>query len=128
MRIKPLDVGVETVTLWQVDDEVHLPQEARVGPRFLPEYRALDSILNRPSLDERLPELLQPTALDPELLQPATLADTRAATQALMREAAGLPGQPPEARAAFAAAAELLSADTAMDAEVRGALAMLLRG
>lgn len=128
MRIKGLDIGVESVTRWQVEDEVHLPTEGPAAPSFLPEYRALDSILSRPSLDERLPDLLQPTGLDPDLLEPSALTDLRAELQGLFSRRVATPGLSPDDRALFSGAADLLGADSAMDDEVRAALAMLLRG
>lgn len=78
MRVENLGVGVESVSLWQVEDEVHLPKEGGLAPTFLPQYRPLDDILRRPSLDERLPRLLQPEMLDPDLLT-RTLSDTHIA-------------------------------------------------
>lgn len=128
MRIKSLDVGLEAVTLWQREDEVHLPSEGRAGPTFLPEAQALDAILNRPSLDERLPDLLLPGRLDPDLLEPATLSAVRGELQALFERESRSATLLPADRDLFAAADRLLSGDTAMDEEVRSALAMLLRG
>lgn len=126
MRIRNLDIGVESVSRWQVDDEFHLPTDVQSAPSFLPEYRALDSILARPSLDERLPDLLQPKSIDPDILHPSAVTAMREGLQTLF---AGLAGSAsPTDRPVFAAAAGLLQADTAMDAEVRSALAMLLRG
>lgn len=128
MRIKPFDVGVESVTLWQHEDEVHLPNEGRAGPAFLPEAQALDAILSRPRLDERLPDLLVPARLDPGLLEPATLSEVRDELQALLAQAVAAPGLQPADRDLFGAAGRLLAADAVMDSEVRAALAMLLRG
>ncbi|KAB0676857.1 hypothetical protein [Aureimonas leprariae] len=129
MRIKGLDIGVESVSRLQVEDEVHLPAEGRLAPAFLPEYRALDSILNRPSLDERLPDLLLPQGLDPDLLEPAVLSRTREAAAALFRELSRAgSGRSSEDRRAFAAAGDLLAEDMGLDEEVRAALALLLRG
>lgn len=126
MRIKNLDVGVERITQWNVGDEVHLPSDAKIAPSFLPQERALDAILNRPSLDERLPDLLQPTNLDPSLLEPAALTETRMALGRFFRDRAIASGV--EDTEVFAAAAEMMSADQNLDNEVRSALAMLLRG
>jgi hypothetical protein len=128
MRIKPFDVGLESVTLWQHEDEVHLPNEGRAGPAFLPEAQALDAILTRPRLDERLPDLLVPTSLDPSLLEPATLTDVREELRGLFERESRAPGLRPDDRDLFGSAALLLGTDAAMDAEVRSALAMLLRG
>jgi hypothetical protein len=126
LPIKPLDVGVERVTRWQADDEIHLPREGSLQPQFLPEARALDEILQRPSLDERLPRLLQPASLTPELLQPHVLAAARqGAIAAFLRRAKQETG---ERRDALEAAARLVLEESARDEEVRAALAALLRG
>lgn len=126
MRIRNLDVGVERITRWDAGDEVHLPPEGKAGPAFLPQYRPLDAILSRPSLDERLPDLLQPADLDPDLLEPTALTDVRRELAELFAErargAAGEPGR------ALAGAAALLQTDDGLDEEVRKALATLLRG
>lgn len=126
MRIKSLNVGVESIGFWQVDDEVHLPSEGRVAPAFLPQYRPLDEILRRPSLDERLPALLQPAVLDTDLLDPATLAQARLAARDVFGEAAGRADG--ARRTLFAKAAAYLDGAVAMDEEVRRSLAVLLRG
>ncbi len=126
LPIKPLDVGVERITRWQADDEIHLPTEGGLQPQFMPEARALDEILRRPSLDERLPRLLQPSALNPELLNPAVLAAARdGAAQAFARRAASETGA---RRRALEDAARLIAEESARDGEVRAALAALLRG
>ena len=126
MRIRPLDIGVESITRWQREDEVHLPKEGPLAPTFLPLYRALDEILRRPSLDERLPRLLQPSTLDPNLLEPAAMTEARLDARTLIadhaRRASG------RRRQVFEEAALLLDDDANLDDEVRAALAMLLRG
>lgn len=127
MRIRPFDVGVESISRWQVEDEVHLPEEGRAGPSFLPSYRALDSILYRPSLDERLPELLQPRNVDPQLLEPSILTGTRQELARLFNRL-GASALDPADRAAFHAAGEFLDDEVSRDEEVRTALALLLRG
>ncbi|MGJ0508135.1 MAG: hypothetical protein ACR652_13620 [Methylocystis sp.] len=127
MRIRAFDVGLESITRLQPEDEVHLPESGALPQMFLPETRPLDAILRRPSLDERLPELLAPLSLDPELLNPSVLTATRLAMQTFFghhaerEERAG-------ARNIFSAATALLENDTALDHEVRSALAALLRG
>lgn len=126
MRIRSLDRGVESISLWQVEDEVHLPKEGGLAPAFLPQYRALDDILRRPSLDERLPRLLQPEFVDPDLLDPATLSDTRLAARThFAAEAERSTGR---RRAILETAAGYLEDAVAMDEEVRRSLAVLLRG
>lgn len=126
MRIRNLDVGVERITQWTVDNEFHLPADAGAAPAFLPQARPLDAILRRPSLDERLPDLLQPLELDPGLLDPSALSETRRALARAFKQRSGSAhGEPGRI---FAAAADMLLADDGMDEEVRAALAMLLRG
>ncbi|KPL52107.1 MULTISPECIES: hypothetical protein [Hyphomicrobiales] len=126
MRIRYLDRGVESISVWQEQDEVHLPKEGGLAPAFLPQYRALDEITRRPSLDERLPRLLQPDFLDPDLLDPATLTDTRIAVRdQFIAEAARSSGR---RKAVLELAASHLEDSVAMDEEVRRSLAVLLRG
>ena len=125
-RIRNLDVGLERITNWEIGDEFHLPAEGKAAPAFLPQYRPLDEVLRRPSLDERLPDLLQPTDLDPGLLDPAALTATRRDLSLLFkRNGRDLHGKAAET---FDKAARLLEADEGLDAEVRAALAALLRG
>lgn len=125
MRIKPLDIGLESISRWRVEDEVHLPKEGPIAPVFLPLYRPLEEIIRRPSLDERLPRLMQPSTVDPELLEPAKLTEARLDARSLMtdraRHAAG------SDRAVFQQAFQLLDEGVVMDEEIRSALAELLR-
>lgn len=126
-RIQPLEVGVETIARWRIDDEQHLPKDKKAPPVFLPEARALDEILHRPSLDERLPNLLKPERIDPDLLRPSRLTDIRNSLALRFRDlerAADVEAR----RIAFAAAAMVLEEDAVLDDEVRTALSLLLRG
>lgn len=125
-RIRNLDVGLERITQWEIGDEFHLPVEGKAAPAFLPQYRPLDEVLRRPSLDERLPDLLQPAELDPGLLDPAALTTTRQDLMTLFnRSARDARGKAAET---LDKAARLMEADDGLDAEVRAALAALLRG
>jgi hypothetical protein len=126
MRIRSMDIGVETISRFQVEDDVHLPQEKGLRPAFLPIARPLDEVLRRPSLDERLPRLLQPEFLDPDLLEPATLADVRLETQKIMEDRAK--GESGPRRQVFQMAAAHLDNEANLDEEVRRSLAALLRG
>lgn len=136
MRVRSLDVGVERITLWESSDEFHLPAEGKAAPAFLPELRPLDEVLHRPSLDERLPDLLRPADLDPDLLEPTALADTRRELSRLFGKASAAARGRGEARTdetlaraeVLGRAAWLLQTDDGLDAEVREALAALLRG
>ena len=126
-RIQPLEVGVETIARWRIDDEQHLPKDKKAPPVFLPETRALDEILRRPSLDERLPNLLKPERIDPDLLRPARVSEIRRSLAQRFRDLE-LSSSSEAKRTAFAAAATVLEEDVVLDDEVRSALALLLRG
>ena len=126
MKIRSLNIGLESITSWQVSDEIHLPKDGGLSPAFLPLHRPLDEILRRPSLDERLPTLLQPENLDPELLQPAAL--TAARQQICWRFSEAANRNTGRKRDLFKAASALLEDDIELDEDVRTALAALLRG
>src|SRR5690606_27763981 len=100
--------------------------EGRTAPVFLPQHRPLDEVLRRPSLDERLPDLLQPADLDPGLLDPAALTATRQDLITLFSRSAR--DAQDNGADTLARAAQLLEADDGLDSEVRTALAALLRG
>ena len=126
MKIRNLDVGVEAITRWQVQDEIHLPEERALSPTFLPAAGALDAILRRPSLDERLASLMQPEFLDPELLEPFAMAEAREGARASFSRAAN--AATGRRRKLFEMAGAILDSDIELDDEVRGALAALLKG
>jgi hypothetical protein len=126
MRVRNLNIGVESISRWQVEDEVHLPKETGLRPAFLPLYRPLDEILRRPSLDERLPTLLQPELLDPDLLEPAMLTDVRRETREILSAKARR--ETGRRKHLFEMAASCLDDDINLDNEVRRSLAALLRG
>lgn len=126
MKIRNLDIGVESITRWQIDDEIHLPKDRGLAPTFLPLYRPLDEILRRPSLDERLPALMQPESLDPDLLQPAALTAAREGARKMFADAAA--AETGRRRDLFEVAASYLDQDIELDDDVRTALAALLKG
>ncbi|MEO9530021.1 hypothetical protein [Roseibium sp.] len=126
MRIQRLDTGLESISRWRVDDEQHLPVEGKSAPKFLPKHRELDEILRRPSLDERLADLLEPAFIDPDLLEPSIMSETRMSVRHLMQTAAKDASGP--AMAALDEAAALLGDEVELDQEVRSALAALLKG
>ncbi|MBR0988381.1 hypothetical protein [Bradyrhizobium liaoningense] len=126
MRIRSLEVGLETISRYQVADDVHLPKEKGLRPVFLPVSQPLDDVLKRPSLDERLPALLQPRFLDPDLLEPATLVDIRLQAQELI--AASAKRETGSRKELLERAATCLEDENGLDEEVRRALAALLRG
>ncbi len=125
-RIRNLKVGVESISRWRVDDEHHLPAAKISGPAFLPKYRPLDEILRRPSLDERLPDLLQPETLDPDMLEPAVLTRLREESRDILRRKAG--ANAGGTRRVFENAAQALDRDVDLDYEISAALAALLQG
>lgn len=126
MKIKSFDVGLESITQVGFGQDVHLPKEAPVGPKFMPQARPLDDVLRRPSIEERLPDLLQPASIDPALLEPAVLTETRHAAQGFMGEAARRATG--HRRRVLEQAALYLDDDIALDEDVRAALAVLLKG
>jgi hypothetical protein len=126
MRIRSMDVGLESVSRFLVEDDVHLPAEKGLRPAFLPLARPLDDVLRRPSLDERLPRLLQPEFLDPDLLEPATLTYTRLDARHFMAERAKR--ESGSRRKTLELAALHLDNEASLDDEVRRSLAALLRG
>jgi hypothetical protein len=126
MRIRSMDIGVESVSRFLVEDDVHLPEEKGLRPVFLPLARPLDDVLRRPSLDERLPRLLQPEFLDPDLLEPATLTHVRLEARHFM--AARARRESGSRRQLLELAASHLDNEASLDDEVRRSLSALLRG
>lgn len=125
MKIRSFEIGVESFTRAEPGEGAHLPREGALSPTFLPKPGHLDAVLRRPSLDERLPQLLEPRNLDAALLEPATLSATRRAAGAHMAEAARRAlGQ---RRRILEEAALILGEDAELDDEVRAALAALLK-
>ena len=126
MKIRNFDIGLESYTKVGAGEDVHLPREGALGPTFIPKPGYLDEVLKRPSLDERLPQLLQPRTLDAGLLEPAVLTETRLSARTLFAEAARrATGQ---RRRILDQAALFLDEDADLDDEVRTALAALLKG
>lgn len=127
MRIKSLNVGVESISTWTVADELHLPSDVSPAAQaFLPEMRPLQEVLKRPSLDERLPMLIQPDDVAPELFAANRIAEVRIEARDAFAALAGKGTG--SVRKTFSEAAALLEADRALDDDVRAALAVLLRG
>jgi Type III secretion system YscX (type_III_YscX) len=126
MKIKSLDVGVESVSRLKVDDIPRLPDQRGLRPVFLPAPQLLEQVLHRPSLDERLPYLLQPEVLDPELLEPATLSSVRREVRSII--AARARGEGGDRKRRLQLAASFLDNEVNLDEDVRRSLAALLRG
>jgi len=126
MRIRSLDVGIDAISRFQVEDDVHLPQDKGLRPAFLPIARPLDDVLRRPSLDERLPQLLQPEYLESDLLEPATLTDVRLAARRVLAEC--VKHESGSRRQTLELATAYLDDAAHLDDEVRRSLAALLRG
>ncbi|MGR3483832.1 MAG: hypothetical protein ACU0BF_00665 [Paracoccaceae bacterium] len=123
-RARPLGVGITDVDRWRREDEAHLPPGGPAAPAFVPEPRPLDAVLRRETLDERLSSYLVPADIDPDLLAPAVMAQTREGLRARFARAAE--GTAPGS--ALPRALALLSDEVTLDHEVRAALAALLRG
>ena len=126
MRTQRLDFGLESISRWRLQDENHLPTAGRTAPQFLPRQFALDKILHRPALDERLTDLLKPATIASDLLEVGVLSATRQSTQAILAGAAQSSQGP--ARTSLAAAAAVLAEEVYLDDAVRSALAALLQG
>lgn len=125
-RVVGLNVGLTGINEWRALDDQHLPPGGRTLPAFFPEIRPLDAILRRETLDERLAGDVVPDEISPELLLPAKLSETRKSLKKRLEEAAfRATGR---ARAEILAGTALLEAEVALDAEIRDALAALLRG
>jgi len=125
-RVQNLNVGVTDIHRWRHQDEMHLPETGFRPTPFLPKPEALDAILRRETLDERLARHVVPKDIDADLLVPSTMTSTRTALRDRMRRAsASVTGRD---AAILAEAAEMLSEELAMDSEIQEALAVLLRG
>ena len=126
LEVLSLDKGIESVSRLRTEDEIHLPSDKKLRQPFLPRHRALDEILHRPSLDERLPVLLQPDSLDPDMLEPWVMTRLRQTVRQrfadLARKASG------RRREIFERVVAILHDDEALDEELRTALAALLSG
>lgn len=126
MRIQNLDVGVDSVSRLRVGEDVQLPQAGGLRPVFMPTPPALDEVLRRPSLDERLPSLLQPTTLDAELLEPSALSRVREETRNIIAAQSHI--MQGQQKQILESAATYLNDAVSLDDEVRRALAALLKG
>lgn len=125
-RIHGLHVGVTDIGRWRQEDEVHLPERVSRAQPYLPQPQALDAILKRQTLDERLSRHLVPATLDPELLNASVLTAMRETLQAQMLDQAGkVEGAQ---RVALEEAAALLAVEMDLDRDIQEALAVLLRG
>ncbi len=126
MRVQKLDVGLADISRWQIEDEQHLPRDGALTQKFLPQVQALDQILRRPSLDERLPNMLEPEIVDSDLLDPSVLTDARLGALAVFQDASQQAED--DAKAALDQVATILSQEVALDNDIRTALAALFRG
>lgn len=124
-NIKELNIGVESISRWRIDDDTHLPKEGRRAPGYIPLNRPLHDVLHRPTLNERLPDLLQPETIDPDLTAPAVLAETQVDVRTLLAHFAshttGLQ------KATLERALALIDHNELLDEEVRASLATLYR-
>lgn len=126
MRIQKLDVGLADISRWQIEDEQHLPRDGALTQKFLPQVQALEQILRRPSLDERLPNMLEPKSIDSDLLAPSVLGEARLGALQVFQDASEQ--SKGDARSALQAVATILEQEVALDHDIRTALAALFRG
>jgi hypothetical protein len=126
MKLRPFNSGLEGVSQWRRTDEVHLPTEGQLAPEFSAETTPLEAILRPPRLDERLPILTAPDAIDPALLEPAIFASAKQELGKYLRECRANADveQGPLVEAAILA----LATDSEFDTQVRNALVALFRG
>lgn len=119
-RIAGLHVGVDRIDRLRAEDDVHLPLESSAARTiFLPQVQALDAILARHTLDERLALDVVPDQISADLMTPVGLSATRQGLAARFEA-----GTDPKIRAAGA----LLRQEAGLDEEVRMALAELMQG
>lgn len=125
-NIKELNIGVESISRWRIDDDTHLPEGSQRAPTYIPLNRPLHDVLHRPTLNERLPDLLQPATIDPELTEPSILMEARVDTRTLIAlnasQASGIQ------KATLERALALIDHNELLDEEVRASLATLYRG
>lgn len=119
-RIAGLNVGVSAIDRMRVEDDVHLPSDSPTARAlFLPQVQALDAILSRPTLEERLAFDVVPDRIVAELMAPEVLGGTRLGLASRLSAS-----DHPEIRAA----GQLLEHEVTLDEEIQEALAELLRG
>lgn len=126
MRVASITIGVDEVSNWKIEDHVQLPEGKKLAPVFLPEVRPLNEILYRPTLDERLPSLLQPNLSQTDILLPSELSELRKEIQCMFAAAAAR--EQGEKRRVLKDVASLLMGDVILDEDLQSALAMLLQG
>lgn len=126
-RVSSLSAGLTGIEHMARGQEMHLPQQAPAArPLFLPETQQLDTILARPTLDERAARLVVPAEIGDDLLVPTALSAAReGVVSQLQSKHPHLTG---EEREKASRAIALLSRETELDQDVREALAALLRG
>ena len=126
MRVQDLNVGVDTVSRLRVGEDVKLPSDGKLRPIFMPIAPELDEVLRRPSLNERLPSLLQPETVDADLLDPLALSQVREEVRNIISMRINF--EEGERRRILEDAKNYLSDAMSLDDEVRRALAALLKG
>ncbi|KZM47361.1 hypothetical protein [Labrenzia sp. OB1] len=120
------DIGLVGISRQRIGDEDHLPIEGKSAPKFQPRHGELEDVLRRPTLDERLTNHLQPRQIDPYLLNPQTLSQTRRDVLEIFESAAeGVYGP---AGAALAAAAVLVFGEVEAEIDIHSGLAALFKG
>ncbi|WP_417262998.1 hypothetical protein [Celeribacter sp.] len=119
-RIAGMHIGVSGIDRLRAEDDVHLPTDSPVARAiFLPQVQALDAILARHTLDERLALDVVPESISADLITPSALSATRLALAEKFASGDG---------PAMQAAGALLQQEAGLDEEVQKALAELMRG
>lgn len=126
MRVQDLNVGVDTVSRLRHGEDVKLPSDGKLRPIFMPVAPELDEVLRRPSLNERLPALLQPASVDAELLDPSALSRVREEVRNIISMRMSF--EEGERKKTLEDAKRYLSDAMSLDDEVRRALAALMKG
>lgn len=88
MQTLGLALGIEHITQWGVNDDLHLPTEGRAAPVFLPKQSEMEGILHPLALDEKVVNLVLPVRIGRDLLVPSVLTAIRHATQQRLNESA----------------------------------------
>lgn len=126
MRIASITIGLDEISTWKMEEQVRLPEGNKLSPVFLPEARPLTEILHRPTLNERLPDLLQPELQHSEILLPNELSELRKEVQRILSAAAFQ--EQGANKDVLKQSAAILMSDVVLDEDLRDAMAALLQG
>lgn len=126
MRISNLDYGLERISHRGIADEVKLPAAEKVGPGFAPQQGELEKILSRFSLDEKGILAMRPGYVDPDLLIPEILRETRRDLLKFFNRAGSTGSR--QRRLVSTRARETLSYDDEQAEEIENAIMALIKG